>query len=158
MFVNRFSIFDFHFSLWRSTLNIDFWFCVLTWWAKRKMPWALFAVKKLKLPWPNWNCSEQVEIAGSKLKLPWVNWNFLLANWNFRWVKLKLPWVKWKLPGTNWNCLEQIEIAVTLLGHRTPLALKIWSQLTQGQIYWFARVRQGKDFMASIIMFNLRRR
>ena len=105
---------DFYFSLWRSTLNIPFWFCVLTfgawplsvavadrWWEKRKMPWALrcrekieialskieiavikIAMSKLKLPWTNWNCSEQIEIAVSKieiavskLKLPWANWN-----------------------------------------------------------------------------------
>ena len=38
------------------------------------------AVSKLKLPWANWNCREQIEIAVSeietavsKLKLPWAN-------------------------------------------------------------------------------------
>ena len=100
----RESTFDFWFSLFTLKidfkdrlliLRFDFWWPLSTaevdvWWAKRKMPWALFAVKKLKLPWGKWNCREQVEIAVSKLKLPWV----------------------------NWNCREQIEIAVTLLGHR----------------------------------------
>ena len=129
----RESTFDFwfHFSLWRSTLNIDFWFCVLTfgghcrppklsevdrWWAKRKMPWALFAVKKLKLPWVNWNCREQIEIAVSKLKLPWVNWNcreqieIAVNKLKLPWVKLKLPWVNWNCPGTNWNCLDKLKL------------------------------------------------
>ena len=67
--------FWFHFSLWRSTLTIHFWFCVLTFGA-----WPLSAaiadrlvreaknavsvvVKKLKLPWVKLqNCRKQIEI------------------------------------------------------------------------------------------------
>ena len=62
-FVNRLLICDFHFSLWRSTLNIDFLFCVLTfgawplsaavadrWRAKRKCRERCRA--------KNWNCRE----------------------------------------------------------------------------------------------------
>ena len=86
----RESTFDFWFSLFTLKidfedrlliLRFDFWWPLSTaevdrWWAKRKTPWALFAVKKLKLPWAKWNCREQVEIAVRKLKLPWANWNF----------------------------------------------------------------------------------
>ena len=32
------------------------------------------SLAKLKLPWANWNCREQIEIAVSKLKLPWHFW------------------------------------------------------------------------------------
>ena len=78
MFVNRLSIFDFHFSLWRSTLKIDFWFCVLTFGGRCRPPKfqkkrreRYLPLKKLKLPWAKWNCREQVEIAVRKLKLPW---------------------------------------------------------------------------------------
>ena len=39
---------------------------VYRWWAKPKMSWAL--------PWKNWTCREQIEIAVSKLKLPWHFW------------------------------------------------------------------------------------
>ena len=100
----RESIFDFWFSLF--TLKIDLKYRLLM----RKLPWALFAFKKLKLPWINW-------IARSKLKLPWVNWN-CREQIEIAVSKLKLPWA-------NWNCCEQIEIAVskteiavTLFGHR----------------------------------------
>ena len=52
-------------------LRFDFWWPLSAaevdrWWAKRKMPWVL--------PWKNWNCREQFEIAVSKLKLPWTIW------------------------------------------------------------------------------------
>ena len=33
------------------------------------MPWALFAVKKLKLLWVNWNCREQIEIARQQIEI-----------------------------------------------------------------------------------------
>ena len=76
-------------------LRFDYWWPLSAaevdrWWAKRKLPWALLlkieiALSKLKWPWANWNCREQVEIAVSKVEIP-VN-------------KLKLPWA-------NWNCRE----------------------------------------------------
>ena len=148
---------DFHFSLWRSTLTIHFWFCVLSaidfvsvgrrsWQVVREAKNAVsVAVKKLKLPWVKLrNFREYIEIAVSKIEIAVSKIEIAVSKIEIAGNKLKLPW-------TNWNCRDT-------LGHRTPLALKIWSQLTQGQIYWLARVRKGKDFMASIIMFNLRRR
>ena len=58
----------------------------------------------------------EIETAVSKLKLPWANWNWkqieiAVSEIETAVSKLKLPWA-------NWNCREQIEIAVTLLGHR----------------------------------------
>ena len=124
----RESTFDFWFSLWRSTLfkistfDFAFWLLVATvgrrideWWAKRKIPWALplknwncreqiaeieFAVNKLKLPWVNCNCREQIEITCtvSKLQLPWTSWNCR--------EKVEITVSKLKLPWANWNCRE----------------------------------------------------
>ena len=84
----------------------------------------LTAVNKLKLPWVNWNCRDQIVIAVSKLKLSWANWN-CREQIEIAVSKIEIVVSRLKLPGTNWNCLEQIEIAVskieiavTLLGHR----------------------------------------
>ena len=106
----RESIFDFHFSLWRSTLNIDFWFCVLTFGGHCRPPKLTGGERSEKcreryLPLKNWNCREQSEIAVNKLKLPWLNWNCreqieIAVN------KLKLPWVKLKLPWHFWATVE----------------------------------------------------
>ena len=73
---------DFHFSLWRSTLTIHFWFCVLSaidfvsvgrrsWQVVREAKNAVsVAVRKLKLPWVKLrNCREYIEIAVSKIEI-----------------------------------------------------------------------------------------
>ena len=71
MFVNRLLICDFHFSFRRSTLNIDFWFCVLTFSGHCRPPKLTGGERSEKC---HECCRERIEIAVSKLKLPWTIW------------------------------------------------------------------------------------
>ena len=93
MFVNRLSIFYFHFSLWRSTLKIDFWFCVLTFGGRCRPPKFKKKRRERYLPLKNWNYREQSEIAVNKLKLPWHFWatvrSTITAWYKTRWNLLK---------------------------------------------------------------------
>ena len=58
-------------------------------------------MSKLKLPWVNWNCREQIEITVNKLKLPWVSWNcrerieIAKSKIEIALSKLELPWHFW---------------------------------------------------------------
>ena len=96
---------DFHFSLWRSTLTIHFWFCALSaidfvsvgrrsWQMLREAKNAVsVAVKKLKLPWVKLrNCHEYIEIAVSKIEIAVSKIEIAVSKLKLPWVKLKLPW------------------------------------------------------------------
>ena len=83
---------------------------------------------RMKLPWTNWNCREQVEIAVSMLKLPWV--------------KLKLPWVKLKLPWHFWaSVLLALAKSIYYPHHRSfhwsiHLKYSIFSELSLQNKAW----------------------
>ena len=112
---------DFHFSLWRSTLTIHFWFCVLSaidfvsvgsrsWQVVREAKNAVsVAVKKLKLPWVKLrNCREYIEIAVSKIEIAVSKIEIAVSKIEIAVSKLKLPWVKLKLPWHFWATVATV--------------------------------------------------